>query len=88
MSTVASRDATGRFLPAASHSGSCPKVNVGPQERAYSAAAGTALILFGLTRGPFRGFLTSMLGAGLLYRGVSGHCDVYKAMDVDTANQS
>ncbi|MGC3966044.1 MAG: hypothetical protein QM775_01330 [Pirellulales bacterium] len=36
-------------------------VNVGPQERAVSAAAGAAMLLIGLTRGPFRGFMLSAL---------------------------
>lgn len=63
-------------------------VNVGPQERAISAAAGAAMVLIGLTRGPFRGFMLSALGAGLLYRGLSGDCQMYRALDVDTSQQS
>lgn len=72
--------------PSRAKSKSC-SVNVGPQERAISAAAGAAMVLIGLTRGPFRGFMLSALGAGLLYRGLSGDCQMYRALDVDTSKQ-
>jgi uncharacterized membrane protein len=56
--------------------------NVGPMERAVSAAAGTLLLLGGLRRGPT---VATVLGGGLLYRAISGSCPLYGALGVSTA---
>src|SRR5947209_290692 len=61
--------------PAAGHA--APWQNVGDVERWGSAVAGGLLVAFGLTRGWLGRALFGGLGAGLLYRGVSGHCHVY-----------
>jgi uncharacterized membrane protein len=59
-------------------------VNVGMSERVVSAAAGSILTLLGLKRGHFAGLLAAGVGGALVYRGLSGHCSVYQALDVDT----
>ncbi len=60
-------------------------VNVGSYERWASAIGGGALTAYGLTRRSRSGLLLSVLGAGMLYRGTTGHCNVYEALGVDTA---
>jgi uncharacterized membrane protein len=62
-------------------------VNVGDVERTLSAVGGGALALYGLTRGTLGGLFLAGLGGGLIYRGVTGHCDVYCALGVSTADQ-
>src|SRR5215213_10719454 len=61
------------------------EVNVGGGERAISVAAGSVLALLGLGRGGMPGLLIAAVGGGLIYRGASGHCPLYKALDMDTA---
>lgn len=60
-------------------------VNVGSYERWASAIGGGALTAYGLTRRSRSGLLLSILGAGMLYRGTTGHCNVYEALGVNTA---
>lgn len=60
-------------------------VNVGDGERAASALGGAALVLYGLSRRTPLGLGLALLGGGLLYRGMSGHCDVYGALGASTA---
>ena len=61
------------------------KQNVGDNERVASAVAGSGLIAYGLTKGGVFGTALSLLGGGLLYRGATGHCHVYSAVDKTTA---
>lgn len=65
------------------------RVNVGRQERRASLAGGAALILSGLRNVARRRYLpglTLVLAGGLLvYRGQTGHCDLYQAAGIDTA---
>lgn len=60
--------------------------NVGQAERQLSAVAGGGLILFGLLRGKLSGLLAALGGGALLYRSLTGHCHVYGAMGVSTAD--
>jgi uncharacterized membrane protein len=60
-------------------------VNVGDMERAISMALGSGLAVYGLTRGSLRGLLLSAVGAGLIYRGATGHCSMYASLGFDTA---
>lgn len=61
------------------------RANVGRRERMASLVGGGALALYGLTRGSLGGLLMAAAGGGLLYRGASGHSQVYDAMGVDTS---
>jgi uncharacterized membrane protein len=63
--------------------GSTP--NVGQVERWASAVGGGALALYGITRGSLGGIALALVGAALVQRGVSGHCNVYEAMNFSTA---
>ena len=58
--------------------------NVSPGERFVSAAAGGALIAFGLKQGGVLGTLLSLVGGGVALRGVTGHCQVYDAAGINT----
>jgi uncharacterized membrane protein len=58
-------------------------VNVGNAERAASTVGGAALALYGLSRFSLGGLALAAIGGMLAYRGLSGHCDVYQALDID-----
>jgi uncharacterized membrane protein len=65
------------------------RVNVGHNERNASMVGGAALALSGLTsiaRKRFLPGLVQMVAGGMfLYRGKTGHCDIYQAAGIDTA---
>lgn len=58
--------------------------NVSPGERFVSATAGGALVALGLKRGGVLGTLLSLVGGGVAFRGVTGHCHVYDAAGINT----
>lgn len=62
-----------------------PSVNVGDKERLISLLAGGALGLYGLSRFSLGGLALAVAGGSLIYRGMSGHCLLYHALDVSTA---
>jgi uncharacterized membrane protein len=87
--TVRSRP---RFQPeAVSVEGTRPETcgqhvkNVGFAERLASLASGAALALAGRRKGDWGGLLLAAAGAGLLYRGASGHCFGYQMLGISTA---
>lgn len=59
------------------------RVNVGRNERWLSLAAGGALAAYGLKRRDVPGGAAAIAGAVFLYRGATGHCDVYQALGVN-----
>jgi uncharacterized membrane protein len=61
--------------------------NISETERWLSLFGGGALVLFGLARGNLRGLALSVLGGGLAYRGLTGHCKVYETLGVNTAEK-
>lgn len=63
-------------------------INVGDGERILSALGGAVLALYGLRRRSPAGFALALLGGGLVYRGVTGHCNVFEALGVNTAQDS
>ncbi|HTU18937.1 MAG TPA: SRPBCC family protein [Gemmataceae bacterium] len=60
-------------------------INVGDKERMFSILAGSALGIFGLSRSSLAGLGLAAVGGSLIYRGMSGHCSLYRALDVSTA---
>jgi uncharacterized membrane protein len=62
--------------------------NVGDGERLISLAAGGVLGLAGLARGGIRGLALATIGAGLAYRGYTGHCHTYAALGLNTAKRN
>lgn len=61
-------------------------VNVGGTERALSALAGGSLLAYGLSRRSLSGLVTAIVGGGLVYRGMTGHCGLYDVLGISTAN--
>ena len=59
--------------------------NVGQVERWVCGVGGGALAVYGVTRGSLGGIALALLGAALVQRGVTGHCNVYEAMNFNTA---
>ncbi|MDT7810044.1 MAG: hypothetical protein QOJ70_3857 [Acidobacteriota bacterium] len=62
--------------------------NVGQVERWASAIGGGALALYGVTRGSLGGIALGLVGAALIQRGVTGHCNLYEAMNFSTADDA
>jgi uncharacterized membrane protein len=60
-------------------------VNVGQTERWASALAGGGLAILGLTRRTWGGVVLALVGGTLIYRGSTGHCHLYDALGVSTA---
>lgn len=71
-----------RWLDKVSRSG---RVNVGPTERWLSLLAGGAIAAYALKRRTPAGGAAAIASAVLLYRGGTGHCDVYQALGVNRA---
>jgi uncharacterized membrane protein len=62
------------------------EVNVHKYERMASTALGIGLITIGGLRRGLIGAAVSLLGAGLMHRGATGHCSLYSALRVSTAH--
>jgi uncharacterized membrane protein len=60
-------------------------VNVGDMERVISAVSGGTLAIYGLSRGTIGGLFLAGVGGALAYRGLSGHCSIYCALGLSTA---
>ena len=65
------------------------QMNVSHPERWASALGGAALAIAGIRRMLDRdeqaGSMMTIAGAGLIYRGATGHCNVYEAAGINTA---
>jgi uncharacterized membrane protein len=86
MSTAAQPSHTGREADSRKQGDQeSEAVNVGSIERSASVAAGALLLAIGLSRWSISALALTLLGGGLLYRGVTGHCSCYDAMGIDTA---
>jgi len=62
--------------------------NLSGIERWASIAAGAGLAAYGLSRLKSNGWLYAGIGALLLRRGVTAHCDLYEAIGVNTAGSA
>jgi uncharacterized membrane protein len=74
-------------MGASSRADSPHDVNVGRSEQWISVLSGVALALYGLSRRTPGGAGLALAGAGLLYRGGTGHCMTYQALGVSTARR-
>jgi uncharacterized membrane protein len=61
------------------------KLNVGESERLGSLLSGGLLLLLGLTRRSLGAISLIAAGGYLLYRGLTGYCMAYEALQVNTA---
>jgi uncharacterized membrane protein len=73
--------------PKMSGDGENRHINVGDVERTASAVGGGAIALYGLTRGTLGGLFLAGVGGALVYRGLSGHCSLYCALGISTADE-
>jgi uncharacterized membrane protein len=62
--------------------------NVNHPERWFSVVTGAALAAFGLKRRTTLGWISAAAGSVLLWRGATGHCFVYDALGISTADDS
>ena len=60
------------------------ETNVMQPERIGSVAAGVGIAAFGLSRRSLGGVLLALLGGALIKRGVTGHCEMYAALGVNS----
>jgi uncharacterized membrane protein len=60
-------------------------VNVNQPERIGSVAAGAGLVLYGASRKSLGGILIALLGGALIRRGVTGHCDMYEKLGINSS---
>src|SRR5205807_532727 len=61
------------------------RINVCDSERLLSVGVGSGLAVYGLTRGSLAGLATAAIGGCIAYRGVTGHCELYHALGINTA---
>src|SRR5262245_1780686 len=62
-------------------------INVSDNERLISVAGGGALSIYGLKRGGLGGLMMVIAGGALIYRGATGHCNLYSVLSVSTAKR-
>jgi uncharacterized membrane protein len=62
--------------------------NIGDKERLATIISGGALTVLGIAKRSPRGWALALLGGGLIYRSVTGHCGLYQALGVDHAHNN
>ena len=60
-----------------------PQINVPSPERVVSLLAGAGLLAVGCWRRSWSGLGLCAIGAGLMHRGLTGNCRVYRALGID-----
>jgi uncharacterized membrane protein len=60
------------------------ELNLGEGERSLSTLGGAGLIGFGVTQIGWQRWFYVLLGGALLRRGLTGHCDLYERLHIDT----
>jgi uncharacterized membrane protein len=61
--------------------------NLSQPERVVSMIGGGTLVAYGLQKKSWAGLGMAALGGALVYRGATGHCDIYQALGVNTARR-
>ncbi len=80
-----SKHSDGRYR---ANGGGHAKINVGEAERQLSLLGGTILAVCGLMRGSISGLGLAAIGGALIWRGHSGHCELYHMLGHSTAEQN
>ncbi|HEY3885012.1 MAG TPA: SRPBCC family protein [Vicinamibacterales bacterium] len=62
--------------------------NLSGVERYASIAAGAGMVMYGASRMKWSGLMYVGLGAVLLRRGITSHCDIYEALAINTSDVS
>ena len=65
-----------------------PVKNVGSLESAFSLLLGILLLLAALFPRSIKQWLFLGMGGGLVYRGITSHCGLYQALDLDSQKGS
>ncbi|MDZ4779109.1 MAG: SRPBCC family protein [Planctomycetia bacterium] len=60
-------------------------INVHEGERILSVASGALVLLCALDRRPLGALTGFLIGGGLVYRGLTGHCQLYDKLGISTA---
>jgi uncharacterized membrane protein len=63
------------------------KMNVGEKERWLSVLGGGALVLYGLRKRSWPSLALALLGGAFAYRGITGHCPAYEALEINRAKK-
>lgn len=63
------------------------ETNIGPIGRWGAVIGGVALAAYGLRRRSLGGAALSLAGAGLVYRGLTGYCQIYQALGINTSQK-
>jgi len=79
-------DTTEHIHTDACNHGGC-EINISEKERLASLAGGGLLALLGLSRRSWGGLFIALIGAGLLFRGVTQHCKLYDKLGINTAEE-
>lgn len=61
--------------------------NVGEPERWLSVIAGSAIAAYGLKMRSIPGLVLAGVGGALVWRGATGHCNVYESMGISSAGE-
>lgn len=61
-------------------------INMNGRERTISAVTGGVLLLFGLSRLSLSTIAVTVAGGVLLYRGFTGHCAAYEALNITSVD--
>lgn len=61
--------------------------NVAQPERVLSMIGGGTLVAYGLQKKSWAGLGMAAIGGALVYRGATGHCDMYQAFGINTARR-
>jgi len=77
-----------RFAHMAMEEDAAAATNVGNPERWLSVIAGSALAAYGLTRRSMIGAASAIAGGVLVWRGATGHCMLYEALGLSTAEDA
>jgi hypothetical protein len=64
------------------------QINVGDMERQLSMIGGSVLAAYGLIRGSLSGLLLAGIGGALIWRGHTGHCEMYHMLGHSSADDS
>jgi hypothetical protein len=62
-------------------------INVGDMERQLSMIGGTALAVYGLLHRSFTGLALATIGGALIWRGHTGHCEMYHMLGHSSAGE-
>jgi uncharacterized membrane protein len=60
-------------------------INIHESERILSVASGALVLLCALDRRPLGALMGFVVGGGLVYRGFTGHCQLYDKLGISTA---